>query len=295
MSKVKQIAILLLRLALAVAAMLVASMLSAMVIGDAGMTLTAEETAQAGRGLLIVTTASALLLSFLIVRSPWRGLKLIGAVFVVQFGVESFMMQIETIYFNQAVQMEIAMMVSIVAAGALRALIFAPLAVPIFGKMRRLPPSETPPTPPLPSDWVKRFVAMSIFYVVVYFMFGYFVAWQWEATRLFYAGTADIKPFFTHFADLFLREDPLIIPFQLLRGALWTGLAILMVHMIIAKRWEASLIVALIFSVLMALPLAMFPNPYMPPMVARSHVVELVTSMLLFGGVAGWVMYGGER
>lgn len=238
---------------------------------------------------------SALLLSFLIIRSPWRGLKLSGAIFVVQFGVESFMTQIETLYFNQAVQMETALLVSIVAAGALRALIFAPLAVLIFGKMRPSSAPEALQAVPLPMDWGKRFAALTLFYVAVYFLFGYFVAWQWEATRLFYSGAADIKPFFTHFADLFLREDPFIIPFQVLRGALWTGLATLIVHMIQAKRWEASLIVALLFSLLMALPLALFPNPYMPPKVAQSHFVELMTSMLLFGAVAGWVMYGRER
>lgn len=296
MSKVKHISILALRLALAVAAMLVAYILGDMVIGDAGVTLTPEETAQAGQGLLIVATVSALLFSFLVIRSPWRGLKLIGAVFVVQFGIESFMTQIETLYFNSAVQMETAMLVSIVAAGALRALIFAPLAVLIFGKIRRTSALEAPETTTsLPSDWGKRFAVLTLFYVVVYFIFGYFVAWQWEATRLFYSGTTDIKPFFTHFAELFLREDPFIFPFQVLRGALWAGLATLIVHMIKAKRWEASLIVALLFSLLMALPLALFPNPYMPPMVAQSHVVELMTSMLLFGAVSGWVMYGGEK
>ena len=126
-------------------------------------------------------------------------------------------------------------------------------------------------------------------------LFGYFVAWQWEATRLFYSDTAEIKPFFTHFADLFLREDPFIILFQLLRGALWTGLALLIVRMIIAKRWEASLAVALNFSLLLAVPLIMFPNPYMPPMVAQSHFVELMTSMVLFGGVAGWVLWNGGK
>ena len=198
------------------------------------------------------------------------------------------MAQIETLYFNSAVQMESAVLLAIVAAGALRALVFAPLAVFIFGKLKQ-PPETQAAT--VSSRWRKRLAAMAVLYVVVYFMFGYFVAWQWPETRLYYTGTTTIKPFFTHFWDLFTSEDLLIIPFQILRGALWAALAIAIVRMLQAKRWEASLAVGLTFAVLLALPLGLFPNPYMPPAVAQSHFVEVSSSMLLFGGITGWVLH----
>ncbi|MBN1581584.1 MAG: hypothetical protein JXA89_12845 [Anaerolineae bacterium] len=38
-----------------------------------------------------------------------------------------------------------------------------------------------------------------------------------------------------------------------------------------------------------------FPNPYMPPMVARSHFIEIASSMLLYGSITGWVMAGKEE
>jgi len=293
MSKIKRTSILLFRLALAFIAMLVAYILSTMVIGETNIIMTPEEASQAGRALIAVSLINALVLSFLILRSPWHGLNLIGAVVLVHFGVETFMAQIETLYFNSAVQMGIAELVGIVAAGSLRALIFAPLAVFIFGKMKKSVQPEEKRAAAGPSEWGKRFAALAVFYVVVYFMFGYFVAWQWEETRLFYSGTTAIKPFFSHFWDLF-RTDPIILPFQVLRGVLWTTLAIAIVWMMKAKRWEASLAVALTFAVLLSLPLGLFPNPYMPPMVARSHFLEVSSSMLLFGGIAGWVMYSNE-
>jgi hypothetical protein len=130
--------------------------------------------------------------------------------------------------------------------------------------------------------------------VVVYFMFGYFVAWQWAETRLFYSGSTTIKPFFTHFWDLF-RTDPLIIPFQILRGALWTLLAFVIVRMMKARRWEVALAVALTFAALLSAAIGLFPNPYMPAAVRQAHFIELVSSMLVFGGIAGWVLYGGEN
>jgi len=295
MSKFKQTLVLLIRFGLSFIAMFAAYILSLQVVGQTDMTLTPEETRQAGMALIFVSLIFSLVLSFIILRSSWYGLKLIGAVFLVQFGVETFMAQIETLYFNSAVQMGTAEFVGIVAAGALRALIFAPLAVLIFGKLKKPVQPEEESVVAVQSDFGKRFLAVTLIYVLIYFLFGYFVAWQWEETRLYYSGSTDIKPVLIHFRDLFFSEDPFILPFQLLRGALWTLLATLIVRMIQAKRWETALAVAITFSVLFSLPLGLFPNPIMPPPVARSHFIEISTSMLLFGGIAGWLLYRQDK
>jgi hypothetical protein len=292
MSNLKRTTVLVVRLAVASAAMMGAYMLSTLVMGQTDVALTPEEASQAGTALVFVSLASALVLSFLIGRSPWRGWRLVGAVALVQFGVETFMSQVETLYFNRALQLEPGELVGLVAAGALRALIFAPIAALTFGKLKRSAWAEKPRATTAPDEWGKRIAALAVLYVVVYFAFGYFVAWQWEETRLFYSGTTEIKPFIVHFRDLFIREDPFIVPFQLLRGALWAALAILIVRMIDRRRWEASLAVAATFAVFLALPLGLFPNPFMPPDVARSHFVETASSMLLYGGIAGWVVRG---
>jgi len=295
MSHIKKASLLLVRLALVSMAMSIAYILSleTMVIGQASTTLTPEEASRAGQALFLVSMINALVLSYPILRSRLYGLRLIGTVILVQFGVETFMAQIETLYFNSAVQMSMAVFVGIVAAGALRALIFAPLAVLVLGRMRKPVQLEEKKAAVRLSEWGKRFAALAVFYVIVYFVFGYFVAWQWAETRLFYSGTTAIKPFFTHFRDLF-RTDPIILPFQVLRGALWTALAIVIVRMMKAKRWEASLAVALTFAALLSSGIGLFPNPYMPPLVRQSHFFELLSSMLVFGGIAGWVMHSKE-
>ena len=185
MSKVKRTLLLILRLGLAFIAMLVAYMLSLQVVGQTDITLSPEEARQAGIALIFVSLFYSLILSFIILRSSWYGLKLIGAVFLVQFGVETFMAQIETLYFNRAVQMSTAVLISIVAAGVLRASIFAPLAVIIFGKLKKPAQPEEEPVFVVSSDFGKRFLAVTLIYVLIYFLFGYFVAWQWEETRLY--------------------------------------------------------------------------------------------------------------
>lgn len=295
MSEIRQASLLLLRFVLAFAAMLTAYMVGTTVIGQTNPPMTPEEAGRAGQALLVVSFAGALVLSFLVLRSPWHGLKLIGAVIVVHVGVETFMTQIETLYFNRALQIGAAEFSGIVAAGAVRALVFAPLAVLVLGKMNESARPREKRMAASPTRWWKRLASLAVFYVLVYFAFGYFVAWQWQEVRLFYSGTTAIKPFFAHFRDLFLKEDPLILPFQLLRGTFWAALALAIVRMIKVKRWEASLAVALTFAVLLGVPLALFPNPYMPPIVRQAHFFELLSSMSAFGGIAGWVLHGSEE
>lgn len=290
MSHIKNTFSLLARLISVSVAMLIAYIGSTLLIDQSEMTMTPEEASWAGVALVLVSMINALVLAYPIFRSRWHGLKLIGAVFLVQFGVETFLTQIESLYFNQALQIEASEMIGLVSAGAVRALIFAPLAVWFLGRMKGPgKPEEKMPALQV-SAWVWRFAGLTILYPIVYFLFGYYVAWQWDETRLFYSGTRDILPLATHFRGAF-ASDPYFVPFQLMRGALWTAFAMLIVNMMNAKRWESALAVALIFAGLLSSGIGFFPNPYMPPMVRQSHFYELMSSMLLFGSVAGWTLH----
>lgn len=289
MSQIKKSLVLMTRLILTSIAMSIAYILSTLVISQSEITMTPEEASWAGIALFLVSTINALVLSYPILCSRWHGLKLIGAVFLVQFGVETFITQLESLYFNQALQIEAGEMLRLISAGALRALIFAPLAVWFLGRMKNSGQPEEKKSATSFSAWVWRFVDLTALYPIIYFLFGYYVAWQWEETRLFYSGTTAILPFMSHFRGLF-TSDLYFIPFQLIRGALWTALAMLIVNMMKAKRWESALAVALIFAGLLSSGIGLFSNPYMPPIVRQSHFYEIMSSMLLFGGIAGWVL-----
>lgn len=278
------------RLILASVAMSIAYIVSTFFISSPEPAMTPEEASSAGIALFLVSAINALVLSYPILRSRWHGLKLIGVLFAVQFGVETFLTQIESLYFNRALQISASDMIGLVSAGAIRALIFAPLAVWFLGRMKASgKPEERMPAIQV-SAWLWRFAGLTVLYPIVYFLFGYYVAWQWEETRLFYTGAKDILPLVTHFRGMF-ASDPYFIPFQLMRGVLWTALAMLIVNMMNAKRWESALAVALVFAGLLSSGIGLFPNPYMPPVVRQSHFYELLSSMLLFGGVAGWTLH----
>lgn len=279
-----------LRFFLAFIALLFAYVASSLVVGDLGIEMTPEQEAAAGRALIAVAIAISVVLSCLVMNTRMSGLRLVGAVFLVHFGVETFMTQIETLYFNQAVQMESGVLTGIALGGAIRALLFAPLIVAVFGKFKAAPESLTVRRNLAGRELGKRVLAVAVLYAIVYFLFGYFVAWQSADVRVYYSGTAAIKPFFIHFSDLLFSEDPLLLPFQLFRGLLWAGLTLLIVNMLDVRRWHAALLAALVYSVLMTVPLALFPNPYMPPGVATAHSWEVGSSMFLFGAVSGWLL-----
>ncbi len=285
MNKIKSMLLLVLRLVLVVVAMLVAFIISASVIRT-GVDVPPEDASQAGLALLIVSLINSLVLAYLILRSRWTGWKLIAVIFVVYFGIESVMTQIETLYFNNSINMPLDIVIRVIATGLARALVFAPLAVFILGKLKGTATAEAFPPMPMP-EWVKRIALLAVVYTIVYFMFGYFVAWQWAEVRQFYTGSTAMQPFLTHMANT-LSGDPILPLFQILRGALWAGLALLMVKMTKGKTLETCLALAMTLAVILASGV-IFPNPFMPPLVRQGHFFELSSSMFTFGLIAGWV------
>lgn len=277
-----------LRFLLSFVVMLVAFMAASTIVPSGSLQLTPEETSQSGVALLIVCLVNSVVLSYLILHSRWSGMTLVAAVIVVQFGVETFMSQIETVFFNTSVRMTTEVLASVIASGFLRALIFAPLAVLIWGKRKGIPGVDKPSgLPSATGEWIGRFALLAVAYLVVYILFGYFVAWQFEVVREYYTGTTTILPFHVHLFNM-LTGDAILPLFQLFRGVLWAALALVIVRMTSAKPWQLYGAVAFTFAILLSSGL-LFPNPYMPAPVRMAHWLELTSSMLPYGMIAAWV------
>jgi hypothetical protein len=245
--------------------------------------------------LLAVCLVDAVVLTALLLHCRWRGWRLAAAVFVLLFGVETFLSQLETLYFNLSLGLPGGTILRIVGSGAIRALIIAPLAVLITGRWTfpgmagdaqlSLEGGAEPGWRGLPL----RALILATAYVVIYFLFGYFVAWQSEAVRLFYSGSAQLQSFPAHLRDRVLHGSPTLVPFQLLRGGFWASLALLVVRITGGSARRRALLTALLFGGLLSVP-CLIPNPYLPAGVRMVHFVELLSSMLLFGALAGWLL-----
>ena len=225
-------------------------------------------------GLLAGSLINAAVWTYVIQRSNWTGWKLILTVGVVFFGVNTLMPQIETAYF--VTRLPPGMLPRLFLAGLIIAIVFAPLAVLILGKARA---QANRNSQALASALPLRLILIVVAYLVIYFTFGYFIAWQSAAVRAYYGGN-DPDNFIVHIASL-LRREPMLFVLQAVRGLLWAALAVPVIRMMKGEWWEAGLAVALLFAAMTSQLL--LPNPLMPAEVRMAHLLETSTSNFLFG------------
>src|SRR5678816_233693 len=262
---------------------------SFVVVSGALLSTASQETTPADAGatllaLLIVSLINAAVWTYVIRRSSWTGWKLVLAVFVVFYGANTLMPQIETAYF--VTRLPAGMLPRLFLAGLIIAAVFAPLAVLILGKTR--PESQITRLKILAGGWPGKLALIVIAYVVLYFTFGYFVAWRSPAVRAYYGGS-DPDSFIAHMASL-LRTEPMLFLLQAVRALLWTAIALPVIKMTKGAWWESGLAVALLFAVVNLQLL--LPNPLMPAEVRMVHLVETATSNFLFGWLVMLILQG---
>lgn len=237
--------------------------------------------AEAGRTLLalfVVSLINAAVLTYVILRAGWTGWKLVLTIFFVLYGVGTLMPQIETAFF--ITNLPPGMLARLFLAGAIMAAVFSPLAVLILGKARNKDGAAERSWPRMSAGvWVGKLLLVVIIYVVIYFTFGYFIAWQSPAVRAYYGGR-DPGSFIAQIASV-LRDQPSLFLLQVGRALLWTAIALPVIRMMKGKWWEAGLGVALLFA--MASSQLLLPNPLMPYEVRMAHLLETATSNFLFG------------
>ena len=228
--------------------------------------------------LFIVSLITAAIWTYVIGRSGWSGWKLVLTVFVVFYGVGTLMSQIETAYF--VTRLPPGMLPRLFLAGLIIAAVFAPLAVLILGKARAHGNSEAVRLKMPLSAWIAKLSLIVIAYIVLYFTFGYFVAWRNPTVREYYGG-GDLVGFIPHMTSL-IRNEPMLFVLQAVRALLWAALAVPVIKIMKGAWWHAGLAVALLFGVFMTAPL-LLPNTLMPTEVRMAHLLETSTSNFLFG------------
>jgi hypothetical protein len=236
-----------------------------------------DQAAAALAALLVVCLLNTLVLSYIILRSRWAGWKLVLAIFFVFYGVVTVMSQVETAFF--VTTLPPGMLPRLVLSGAIIAALFSLLAVLILGKRKSKSDNHSSLNIPV-GGWVTSLSLIVIAYVIIYFTFGYFIAWKSAAVRSYYGGT-DPGNFLVQVSGA-LRDRPLLLPLQIVRALMWTAIAVPVIRMMKGPWWEAGLAVSLLFSVVMCSQL-LLPNPFMPQEVRMVHLLETATSNFLFG------------
>jgi hypothetical protein len=238
--------------------------------------------------LLVYTFLISLVMAWIIQRSRWRGWKLIAALIFTFYGLMTLTSQIETIVYLRA-RMPSGLIQQLFRMGAVVAILFVPIAVLIMGKIRGQEESPRLERAFRPAGQWARLAALAVVYVVLYYVFGFYVAWQNPEVRLYYSGSAELASFFEQMRSTVVTT-PWMLPLQFVRGLLWVLSAYPVARMLKTTRSETACTIATLFGV-WSFALLM-PNPLMPSSVAHSHFWETLWCDLLLGAIVGWVLPG---
>lgn len=257
-------------------------------VGLQGNAAAPENSGMAAAWLLLADCfLCTLVLTALVVRSRWTGWRLVAVVFWVFYGVMTFLSQIETAVF--VTRLPAGTLARLFLMGALIAAPFSVLAVLLLGKRKAdLADHQHNPRLLMPAgQWAWRLAAIALAYLILYFTFGYFIAWRNPAVPAYYGGVDEGS--FLARMRVVLTDTFWLIPFQILRAMLWVAIALPVVRMMKGRWQETALTVGLLFAVLMSAQL-LLPNPYMPEAVRMAHLMETASSNLIFGFLVGWLL-----
>lgn len=246
-----------------------------------------------GVALLVVAGLNTAVMGWLILRSHQAGWALVGVQVLLFYGVQTFLPQLESVVFQAfpgyASNLPLGIVPRILAAGLLHAGLWIPIAVLVLGRWRNGgPPARPSPRAMPPREWAGKLSLAAGAYVVLYFTFGYYVAWRMPAITAYYHGT-DPGSFWLQMRNV-MRDTPWLPPAQALRGLLWTALAVTVLRTMLGALAEKALAVGALFAVVMNAGL-LLPNPFMPVEVRMIHLVETASSNFVFGVLVAW-MFG---
>jgi len=247
--------------------------------------------------MLIVSLVNTGVIMYLIQCSRWSGVRLLIVISLAIFTVQFFLVEAEILYFQRSVKMQTNLIFSHFVAGLLFAVLFSFIAVLILGKVKKsgiVLETSNKRKSMLANEFLFKFLVLSLIaYPLLYFVFGYFIAWQFPAVREFYSGSTLILPFFKHLRYL-LIGNPKLPLWQMMRGALLVVLALPLIRMMKGSAWEAAVVVGLTFALVMN-SRSLIPNPYMPARVRLPHFIETASSNFIWGMFIVWLMHRSHK
>lgn len=223
------------------------------------------------QALIVVNLIVAAALSLLAAQSRQRGWRLAVLVGVALFGLQTFMMILDGLWFNNTLQMSPLEYLSwalhdgtIAAATGLAAMLL----------FRSAPEAEAR----FPKRFVWRIALLTLVYVVLYFGAG---AWAWQHQALQ-----------TYYAHMQISFGP-TVAFQFFRGLLWALIAFFLATGLRGSLLRRAAVMALLFAVLTTAQM-LYPNPVMPWQVRQVHLIEVGVSEMIYGILATFILLAGS-
>jgi hypothetical protein len=255
--------------------------------GGAGAGAVEAPNVQPPLGLVLaVMFGQVAVLAVPILGSRWHGWRLAATIFVVYYGTVTVLSQIESLIYLDG-RMPNGLVPGLFAMGAFVALLFSPLAVLALGGWKKPAAAEADGGIPLRlGPWGWRVWVSGLLFLCLYYLFGYYVAWQDPALRAYYGGT-DPGSFLAQMKSV-VTATPWMPLLQFLRGLVWVALGLLVIRSMRGPWWFVGLATGALFA--MPSLYLLFPNPAMPDFPRMTHLVETLPYQFLFGYFLAWFL-----
>ncbi len=212
----------------------------------------------------------------------------------ISFGLTYLITQVESLWFIGSLGMDRNMVLGLMTGGFISSLLFCWALVRVSGKpvLQRMSAASQA----FSISW-KNLGLLALLVIVVwpllYFLAGYYIAWQSADIRMYYTGSEEIRSFIDM---MVVNLQDGLYTFQVFRGFLWVLLAWLILSPITHHPvWIRILLTGGLFAVLGSSQL-LLANPLMPESVRYVHLIETAVSTFLFGGLlALWPGFSRRR
>lgn len=230
------------------------------------------------RMLFVMCIFYSFAIAALAYRSQGTVIKRVTGLAVFIFGVASVQAVVESLFFRASVEIPIAQQYQMLGMGFIRAVLFALAAVLLIPAGKEVITEDIGWKHRSVGGWTIRLGVLSIVFPIIYYFCGFIIAWQNPAVREYYQNGSQISilPLFS---------------FQIFRGLIWCGLAILALRTTQGRKVERTLVIGLAMGILHGIQL-IIPSAYMPDTVRYTHLVELLVSISVFGVLSSWCLWG---
>jgi hypothetical protein len=196
-------------------------------------------------------------------------------VFLAVFGLTTVLTQIEAALFLDLTPSELVILTSRLT---ITSLALAWLAVALYPRSEPdLAVTEHGPNPPTTASWVRRWIGVSLVYVVLYVTAGILIL---PVIRSWYEAQGTLNP-----------NPALVLPLQVARGALFVAFVLPLLRSMSVTRRQAAMAMAVMIPLVHGLAALIPPNPFMPDYVRHAHMVEIGWSNLVLGLVIGYLFW----
>ena len=240
--------------------------------------------------MLLLGIINTVLIVGLIVTSRWYGWRLALLLAFAYYGAFTFMTQIETWYFLADSAVPAAILPRLFVMGLSIPILYIPLAILICNKWKKRETIVNDKNMVMPfKQLVLKLGVLAIIYLVIYWLAGYFIAWQNPELRTYYGSPGELTPFFAHTIERMTNAPDLFI-LQLARGILFAIIAMPIIIGSKVKPWLTALLVAFLLGVPHLVHI--MPNGLMPAASVRlSHMIETATSTFVYGLIIVWLLH----